>query len=720
MYIESIILKNCKVFKEVNINLQTGLNLIQGKNSSGKSSLLKIIYWILWGSRRNINNILRRGENELEATIIYVNNNIKYKVTKKYNKKYDSFNFNFYKYKNKSWINIVDSSKGSKQTQLRNMIEKTTGLKESLFDSLLYFKQKKFYSIIYGGLSVKQFLDYILNITHILYLKDIIKEIENEFKINIENEDLIRQQYNDTIKLITELNTELDDCTIKINNYKKEINEIIDSNNNIESLYNLINTTNDLLTNTISNYQQMINYETQINNLKLELNYFKNQNGTLKTLISKKVSLKQKQKNIISKITELNNLIQNKIISKSELNTNINNANEIIKNIESFNTPGKGICPVCRQIVGKEHIINEKNKQLNEIKNWQDKLNTINNEIENFNNDLKNLELEKKSIEQALFSIPNNILQIKSYYISIWNNLFNYYNISISFKDYLNNFLANYKNLIEKYNSVINDYNKKVTFPIAQQPNIIVQNPIFKDVNSYSIINSYYNEFNNLQTNIKAQYIAIQSKIQDKQNILSEYISNKSSLQTKLGVASETKNRLETKLNNIEIIRKNKEIYIYIKNVFNKIAQKLRNIRIDFLERQTYSWYKQLVSDPQFKAIKIDPENYSILINPNDLPDNKFVNLTDNLSGGNETLLAIAERLALIHNIDNPIILLDETTDGTDSDNISSEIKGLASISNLFPQIILITHHKIGSQFANKIIRLNKNETKNLTTITDI
>ena len=49
MYIEKLLLKNFGKFNNFEIDLDTGLNVIYGKNESGKSTLFSFIKGILFG-----------------------------------------------------------------------------------------------------------------------------------------------------------------------------------------------------------------------------------------------------------------------------------------------------------------------------------------------------------------------------------------------------------------------------------------------------------------------------------------------------------------------------------------------------------------------------------------------------------------------------------------------------------------------------------------------
>jgi DNA repair exonuclease SbcCD ATPase subunit len=285
-----------------------------------------------------------------------------------------------------------------------------------------------------------------------------------------------------------------------------------------------------------------------------------------------------------------------------------------------------------------------------------------------------------------------------------------------TFYSQLDLFKSDFLSLIELYNNIA--ATSITSIAIAQQQiEILIANPIYKELNKVSLISKYEPIFQTIKQFTDERYGAYNSIIREKHQIISDYLEKKNRLESQIRTLTESKTAILRKLENICILKENKQIYDFIHNSIEQIVMVIRDTKIKSLEELTYKWYMRLVAVPQFKNIKINPENYAVQICPNDSPDDNYVEISDNLSGGNETLLAIAERLALIKNISEPIIMLDEPTDGTDSNNISSEIEGLAAISNMFPQIIMITHHQIGSQYANKVIQLKKDDATNSTTI---
>ena len=709
---------NVKLFKKSYIKFESGLNLIQGSNSAGKSSIVTIISWIFWGSKRGINNILRRGEDHMKLELIYTSNNKKYKIIKKYNIKDDTLVFEFLEEDKKSWRSILNSKMGSKQVDLKNLIESTIEIKESTYMSLLVFSQKKFYNIIYGGSSVKTFLDYILNITQINHLQNIIKDIEKEFKKDLENEDLIQQNLKNNTQNLAFIQNEYNEYISKIDLIKKDIKKLKEQNmSNIIQLKtqssNITTSINDIL--IIS--QNMITFENNIRGIMDEITTLLKTDGSFKSNIKSKLINKRNIRKNDLIINELQKKKLDLAAKISSFNTQISNSNTIINNINVFQD-GTGICPTCKQVVPIEHITKEISKEEKKIKDWTD---IVEKQI------LQNDSLESNIIKNRNnnHKMSKNVIHSQKYISSFIGLQTSLFTEILKYRSTIDTFDKQYPSFTKKFHEIITQYNmmcpKESYIDLTLiKPIILVETPFFKEINDISIINEYNKLFDEITYFIREKYSSYEYKMNEKQQLATEYLRKKDSLGNQISIISDTIAGLEKRIDKINIIKKNQKIYLYIQDVINRITTEVRDIKIKNLERLSQKWYEQLVTIPQFTTIKIDSENYAITIYPTDAKHKQFVELSNNISGGNETLLAIAERLALLKNIKNPIIFLDEPTDGTDKNNIATEIEGLAAISNIFPQIFLITHHKIGSQYANNVIILKKNEKKNITTISSI
>jgi len=77
--------------------------------------------------------------------------------------------------------------------------------------------------------------------------------------------------------------------------------------------------------------------------------------------------------------------------------------------------------------------------------------------------------------------------------------------------------------------------------------------------------------------------------------------------------------------------------------------------------------------------------------------------------GGHESLLALAERLALLRVMDFPhMLILDEPTDAVDSENVPQLLDYISRTSEEIGQVLLVTHHGYGEEQGVNLITVSK------------
>ncbi|MBD3194609.1 MAG: AAA family ATPase [Candidatus Lokiarchaeota archaeon] len=695
MYIKEITYKNYKLFKSLKVSLERGLNLVQGENSVGKTGLLKSIVWMFWGSARGIEGLLRRGENHMMVKMIYHNNGNQYKIIKEYIKDKDEFRWSFSQYKNNEWVYLLDSTKGSIQRILKTKIEKTLGIKENTFMSLLYFKQKQFYDIIHGGYQVKGYLDYILNIMQINTLYEIIKQTKSQFKHDLENEDLIKKNLDNLTEQLDFNMKNFKKKQKRIKQLKDEVNKLREDNKSIVNLYNKCNKKVTIIDETVSLYNKIIARKDNIAAIKkqyIELEKSGTRIKKYRKLIILRRNIRKKKgkiNNLTEKIININNGI-------SEIEVNIENCREIIRKI---NIAGdEGICPMCQQKVPKEHIKQEIGKQEITIDNYE-------KETKELQVELQTIKKIKNSTEEELHVDSQNLSKVRDALNLLNSKFLEYIKAKQDYKETTKEFKEHYKSTLKKVRDIFEDYNN------------ISKSEI--DLTNYQAIslNTLHKQFNEVfnYTNVKQQ--DFKEVLIGKQDLLQENIHDRNALDNQISNLNDLIKEKTEKLETIKLLKKNKLIYDRLEQSIISIKEEIRQLKISELEKLVYKWYTLLVTKPQFHNLQINPEDYSIQIYPIDAIKKQYVDLRGNLSGGNETLLAIAERLALARRAGGDIILLDEPTDGTDENNIISEVEGLSNITQIFEQIIMITHYRAGIQFANNVITLKKNLKNNITKI---
>jgi DNA repair exonuclease SbcCD ATPase subunit len=148
--------------------------------------------------------------------------------------------------------------------------------------------------------------------------------------------------------------------------------------------------------------------------------------------------------------------------------------------------------------------------------------------------------------------------------------------------------------------------------------------------------------------------------------------------------------------------------------IYSQAGNAVREELARKLEAKVFEWYKQLAASHEFKQLRIDPEDYQLRGVP-DGADQEY-SISDYQGGGQRTLTALAYQLAIAESTGRTsLLMIDEPTDATDSDNRSRLLEMIHQAVDSFNQIILITHHGAGREKAEHIIQVDKDgETSNI------
>ena len=456
-------IKNIKInsygnLKNKEINLKK-LNIIFGKNESGKSTLLNFIKNIFYGISKNKNgkNIsdyekyLPWSGEEFSGKIKYEldNENI-YEIFREFKKK----NPKIY---NDNLEDISDEFKIDKKTGIQ-FFEEQTGMDENTFMSTCFAMQKEVYinsaeqgillqkvaNLADSGSEDVSFKKAISTLNTML-LNEVGTSNSKERPINIVKQNI--EQYTYDLKTINEVKEEKFNLENEINATKEKVLE----ENVKEKILNKI---------------KLILEKNKIEKekIKIKKDLFEENNNKIKKLNNKKNILENKINNLKNNLEK--NKIKNKKINKNKIINLLIFIFLIIINIFNF-------------IFIKNKIINlilflfipifliyfifniSKNKKIN--KKEQEKINIENNEI---NNQIKTLNIEKELLEKNNKEIEKEINEINNklseYLLLSKEEVKKEFNKNYS-NEYIENlFDTNIDLIIEKNKKELNENNLKL------------------------------------------------------------------------------------------------------------------------------------------------------------------------------------------------------------------------------------------------------------------
>ena len=493
------------------INLENKINIIYGKNESGKSTIFNFIVSMLYGCSKlkkgkNISNFEKYkpwNTEEFSGKIKYeLDNNKKYEIIRKFKSK-NPIIYN---------ENSEDISKqfNNDKTKGINYFYEQTGIDEDLFISTTAVAQE-------------------------------------EIKLEKNNENLIIQKITNIVST-GEDNTSYKNAINKLN--KKQLNEIGTSRSNdrpinkIEKELNELKIKKNNLNNIITNKE---NFEIENNKIKTEINNSENKIEIIKNIkeiIEKNKIEKEKinliSENILNYEKEIDNLKNEKEkTSKKTIKETNNKNNKLIIGIISLilsiiifisgfvfkNNIIKIITLIPTAVFIVTLCINIKNKK--EIKRIKENNKTIkkeeiniNNKIEIIEKNIKDEKLKKELLENKI----KNIINVEKEKIK------NKYNSEKYIEElFLNN---NIENIYEKEIKILNE-NKLQLHKLEIEKNNMeekLNNLILID-EKINYLNEQYKEL--MQKNESIEYaknILEKAYIEMKQNITPKFIKNLSEI----------------------------------------------------------------------------------------------------------------------------------------------------------------------------------------------
>ena len=629
MKINKIKINSYGKLKNKEINLENNLNIIYGKNESGKSTLLKFILNIFYGASRN-----KKGRDisdfekykpwdseEYSGKLTYeLDNKDKYEIYREFNRK----NPNIFNENGEDIVKEfnIDKNKGSEffyeQTQINEEMFLATSIAMQQevkigrdTQNILIQKISNLLETGEDNISYKKAVDKLNK----MQLEKIGTERSREKPINIirKNIDADEQKINE-LKKYENIQYEIEDEKNKIKNELKE-KEI---KNELLKEIKINNEKNNLENEKIKIKEKIIEEN------KNKINIIKN---NLEKINQKIIEEKKYEKNIDGKYEK--NKLNKKLNLFFVLLIIINILwilfipkiieNKIIKYIFLLTVPTYLIF-----YVFLKNKLNNKIKILEKNKN---------NNLEKINNEKNNLENEKNIYENNLEQLLNEINKIKSE--------------------------NNFKNKLEE-NKLINKYEKNIN------KNEI--NYLLKKENINQEINLLENEINDLKIEI--------NKLELKKENIEPELENISSLEEELYSLKEQYNNLQKANESIELVKKLlAKAYDNMKNSVSPVfTEKLSN-NITTITKGKYC--KLTLNDEQGLIVELENGNY--------IP-------AERLSIGTIDQLYLSLRLAMLDEIskEKVPIILDEAFAYYDDERLKNILLYLVNEFN-DRQIIILT-----------------------------
>ncbi len=690
-----LILENFKRYRgKHEIEFKKGLNLIQGHNDAGKSSLFHAISYAFFNQTPSLGTatypLVTIGEKRMSVTVEFIDPRTGdlFRLTRyRRASKFTSSGFRLQKYDSSAgWLTLLSSETGSKEKDLRLKLTEILGIDKKLFFNVIYSEQKEFVRLIRGGSDVKRTLDSVIGLSAITSARRCIGEILRSLRVRAQYFTDLESRVNELSEIEARFQNELKKVSEEIITLEDNHKRILKKLKDLEKDKKYLDKVRELLNNIKEIQVELERINARVSHAKEEYEFMLKPWGSLTSLKALLMEAKKELEEYEKEAETLNKKLEEIDNLKSDILRKIGYVEDTLKIRLKVSKRAK--CPTCGQPIDPNLIQREIIRLESEYSRLKNELETIvqqRSSIEEKLTQLKRTREEKiKQIQrysQHLESLQRQLSLIRSLEESKMN-----------LTKRLNASIANFKESLRNYISIY-------------LPQVRLDVDSISDVEeASSLISKIYEELWSEYSKAKALSESTIAKIKSLLNQRKSILTNINDIRKRL-------EHYKEELQNAKKINKAIEELTHIEKCFEKLENELRKKVLQIIASKTFFWYKQLVSDPLYLSVEIDPETYELKAQPLGFPEAQPVKSFS--GGGHETLFALAFRLALAEIIGfNNFLMFDEPTDATDSDNRDTIIEALHRASRRFRQILLITHHGIGKEVSAHIIHVRFDKMK--------
>lgn len=646
--IEEVRLKNFEGYEKVEVRFTKGLNIITGRNSVGKTSLLDSIVFGLFGTVPGIENrLLLSYRPAVKDSEVYIRfrspkDNSSIEVYRRFEVRHGRAYTSAFKF-------IVDGKENQVENleDLRKKVSLLLGVGYRSFNWIVYTRQGKITEILDPR---KEEIDTILGISLLQELSEQVdqarKKLSRIDSVDVETEyrNLIMYIIPSDEERLREIEENIQENLIEIEELKKELTSMESS-------------TAPVLFQKIRELEKQKSRLLETKNAKRD---FLSRYALEKVdqVVKEEARLKDELERLVEEIKELEERLDRKIVENASISGMLKNLRQHLEQHQQLLMEGKGRCPTCGQEINQLilfEIISEEESQLAYLEK-------LLHEYEEETTTLKKIIEEKKKKEREVRERREKLRAIID-----------------TFKD-----LEDRENNILKILSLL-EAEVEVMLK-SLKINIDVKDPTLMEKISYLILSP-------------EEIQAKKKKLEELNTRLSNRIKAREDLLKKLEME-------RSRLKELELRARASSLASSLREKIQEVLEKKREAILAVLESKALDILNTMTDQRTYHSIIIDPQTYSVSVHPwglaNPIPASR-------IGGGHQTLLSLALRLSMLHFINfKHLIILDEPTYGVDQENLQLLLNSLSSLRQYMKQAIIVTHHGYGIEEADNLITVYK------------
>ena len=651
--IEELKLRNFEGYKEAELKFSAGLNLIRGRNSTGKSTLLDALVFALFGEAPDVkpkllvSRLPDSREMAVYAKFRSPRNGKRVEVARK--GKLDEKGA----YRTEERLLRVDGKEVQIEgdEDLRAKITDLMGASQRKFLNLVYVRQGKLTAILEPP---REQMDSVIGITLLRELREQLDETRKTLE-KYEGRDAATEAQNLEKIIIPQLNSEVSRLEKDLEQLKEEVQELKDLVRKGES---------SELVELLRQVEEREMLEKEIRELQARVQeVLSSPAGALshedleRIHFTKMEELSQLKRTQGALAEEVNRLQEAWLAIKSKADVQEAQIKEheplLEKKISKCPTCGQDLKPAILQKIltaDKARLRRLRSEEANANRIYEDKkseLDKLSSKVTSLDVDILVLNGKRRDLEKHIGSL---------------NNL---------------------KENREKMLLVIKDNLNRLSLRIqADDPELKVEVA--------------------QRLPIRPQQLADKKKELDaKIDSLRDKTKSKEELDRRVKASEDLFGKLKRRIDRANLAHR-------LSQDFDQGVESRRKEYLKRIEFKALEYYKAMTDQQVYSAITIDPDEYIVWVHPKGLTE--AIPAT-RVGGGHQTLLAASVRLALLDSLGfRSLLILDEPTYGVDSENLPQLASHIGEASRQLSQMILVTHYNICEEEASNIIDVTVRE----------
>ena len=675
--IEEVTLRGFKSFSHrQTIRFSNGVNKISGRNAAGKTTILEGIMYGLFGEVPGVDKrqLVAIGSGDLYVQVKFrspLNGKgavIVREGVVNQNKRTGELSFR----STKNVLEVDGESPITRITDIQEKLKELFGIGRTTFLNVVYAKQKEFIDIVRPRDEKR--MDAMLGLTTPSEIREQLKETRKilETQGRIQERGKIEERIKNALQIIDEsvallqgLQAQSEYLLESLENSRKLQRDAKDNSNKAEDLYRRAQQL-ERQSRTIE--QLKASRETNENNLRRIYESFEsNPEELTETLESQLQAAKGGEQRLQRLIDE------NLNVERRELDSTIARLTHQIREHSKFRDQGLTTCPKCGQDINFGLIEGDIEKWSQTLDEKSKRLVVLENEITTIKEQVKVVRAKGDRVRDELIELRSNLKQVKD--------------LESSIKELELQGAKLYERISVETESLLMELEKELG----------------RDLASIEVGVAY------LETRIKdlrAVYNDITREVGAKEGELRSIERQSRDLSIRLDQQRGVLNESEQMLDKIKEYEAKIKALEAILDRYIVYERELRENTIRLLEYRTYEYFQRLTDQQIYSGFHIDREKYILEVQPMDSPRTLPA---WRAGGGHESLLALAERLALLRVMNFPhMLILDEPTDAVDSENVPQLLDYVSKTSTEIGQVLLVTHHGYGDEQGVNLITVTK------------